>query len=169
MGSAHPLNAPYQAYRTADGWICVGAANQRNWERLIELIGALELGAEPRFATNHDRMVNRAALEAELNAVFARRSTARWLEVMEAGGLPAGPVLDVLEMHADPQTQARDMVVEVDHPAAGRLRTLGLPVKFSGTPGGVRRPAPRLGEHTAEILAELAEDDRRVPDDRRRR
>ena len=74
---------------------------------------------------------------------------------MEEGGLPAGPVLDVREMHADPQTRAREMVVAVDHPSAGRVETLGLPVKFSATPGRVGRPAPRLGEHTAEVLAEL--------------
>ena len=155
MGSAHPLNAPYQAFRTADGWLCVGAANQRNWERLLDLIDAPEVAVDPRFATNRDRMENREALEAALNAVFARSSTDDWLAVMEEGGLPAGPVLDVAEMHADPQTRARDMVVAVDHPSAGRVETLGAPVKFSATPGGVRRPAPRLGEHTAEVLAEL--------------
>ena len=155
MGSAHPLNAPYQAFRTADGWICVGAANQRNWERLLGLLDAPELGADPRFATNRDRMENREALEAALNAVFAGRATAEWLAVMEEGGLPAGPVLDVREMHDDPQTRAREMVVALDHPSAGRVETLGLPVKFSATPGRVGRPAPRLGEHTAEVLAEL--------------
>ena len=155
MGSAHPLNAPYQAFATADGWICVGAANQRNWERLLTLIEAPELAEDPRFRTNRDRQENREALEQALNAVFVDRSSADWLEVMEAGGLPAGPVLDVRELHADPQTRARDMVVEVDHPVAGRVETLGAPVKFSQTPGAVRRPAPRLGEHTEEILAEL--------------
>ena len=155
MGSAHPLNAPYQAFRTSDGWICIGAANQRNWERLLGLIDAPELGGDPRFATNRDRMENREALEAALNAVLAGRSTADWLDVMEAGGLPAGPVLDVREMHADPQARAREMVVPVDHPGVGRVETIGLPVKFSATPGRVGRPAPRLGEHTAEVLAEL--------------
>ena len=155
MGSAHPLNAPYQAFRTADGWICIGAANQRNWERLLGLIDAPELAADPRYATNGDRMENREALEAALNGVFARRPTAEWLAVMEEGGLPAGPVLDVREMHADPQTRAREMVVALEHPTAGAVETIGLPVKFSRTPGAVGRPAPRLGEHTAEVLAEL--------------
>ena len=157
MGSAHPLNAPYQAFRTADGWICVGAANQRNWERLLGLIDAPDLAADPRFATNRDRMENREALAAVLDGIFARRPTAEWLAVMEEGGLPAGPVLDVAEMHADPQTRAREMVVDVEHPVAGRIETLGLPVKFSATPGRIARPAPRLGEHTAEVLAELEE------------
>ncbi len=156
MGSAHPLNAPYQAFATSDGWICIGAANQRNWERLLGLIEAPELGADPRFATNHDRMVNRAALEEALNAVFLERSTAEWLDLMEQGGLPAGPVLDVREMHDNEQTLARDMVVTTEHPDVGRVETLGLPVKFSRTPGGVRRPAPRLAEHNAEILGRAA-------------
>jgi crotonobetainyl-CoA:carnitine CoA-transferase CaiB-like acyl-CoA transferase len=93
MGSAHPLNAPYQAFETADGWIRVGAANQRNWERLLGLIDAPGLGADPRFATNHDRMVNRMELEAALTVIFTRRSAGDWLATMESGGLPAGPVL----------------------------------------------------------------------------
>ncbi len=147
MGSAHPLNAPYQAFATADGWICVGAANQRNWERLLVLIEAPELGRDPRLATNRDRMENRAALETALNAIFAQRNTAAWLEAMEQGGVPAGPVLDIRQMHANPQTRARDMIVAVDHPTAGQVETIGLPVKFSKTPGDIRRPAPRLGEH----------------------
>ncbi len=155
MGSAHPLNAPYQAFATSDGWICVGAANQRNWERLLTLIDAPELGEDPRFRTNLDRMENRGALEQALNAILVGRSSAEWLDLMEAGGLPAGPVLDVRQMHADPQTRAREMVVAVDHPVAGEVETLGLPVKFSETPGAVRRPAPQLGEHTEEVLAEL--------------
>ncbi|GMG81727.1 CoA transferase [Paralimibaculum aggregatum] len=158
MGSAHPLNAPYQAFETADGWICVGAANQANWERMIGLIGAEALGADPRFASNADRMANRAALEAALNAIFRTRGTADWLATLEAGGMPAGPVNSIAEMHADPQTLAREMVVETEHPTAGRVPTLGLPVKFSETPGGVQGPAPRLGEHTAEVLAEAGYD-----------
>ena len=154
MGSAHPLNAPYAAFETADGWIAVGAANERNWERLLDILDAPELGSDPRFATNGGRMANREALEAELNARFRRRPSADWLAAMERAGLPAGPVLDICEMHADPQTQARDMVVAVDHPVAGRVRTIGAPVKF-GTGGGVTRPAPLLGEHNAEVFAEL--------------
>lgn len=152
MGSAHPLNAPYQAFATSDGWVCVGAANQRNWDRLLTLIEAPELGEDPRFPTNRDRMENRLALEEALTAIFVQRSTADWLDLMEEGGVPAGPVLDIREMHADPQTRARDMVVALDHPKAGRIETLGLPVKFSASPGGVRRPAPLLGEHTDTIL-----------------
>ncbi|GAB4368713.1 MAG: CoA transferase [Kiloniellaceae bacterium] len=155
MGSAHPLNAPYQAFRTADGWINIGAANQKNWERLVDILGHRELGEDPRFASNDQRMANRAALEAELNKVFKTRSTEAWLAILEEGGFPAGPVLSIGEMHQDPQARAREMIVATDHPVAGRVETLGLPVKFSATPGGVTLPAPLLGQHSRAILAEI--------------
>jgi crotonobetainyl-CoA:carnitine CoA-transferase CaiB-like acyl-CoA transferase len=158
MGSAHPLNAPYQAFQTADGWINIGAANQTNWERLVQLIGAPELNDDPRFSVNTGRMANLEALTEILNAVFRQKSTGEWLELLEDGGFPAGPVLSITEMHADPQTRARDMVVATDHPVAGRVETLGLPVKFDATPGGIRCPAPTLGQHTREVLAEYGYD-----------
>jgi crotonobetainyl-CoA:carnitine CoA-transferase CaiB-like acyl-CoA transferase len=162
MGSAHPLNAPYQAFRTADGWINIGAANQKNWERLVEILGRPELGSDPRFATNDKRMANRQALETELNGVFETKPTDAWLAILEAGGFPAGPVLSVGEMHEDPQALAREMVVATEHPVAGRVQTLGLPVKFSATPGGIGRPAPVLGEHSREVLVELGFSERDI-------
>jgi crotonobetainyl-CoA:carnitine CoA-transferase CaiB-like acyl-CoA transferase len=162
MGSAHPLNAPYQAFETADGWVTVGAANQGNWERLVRLIGAEELKDDSRFVTNDRRMANLAELEEALNAIFRQRTTEEWLALLEEGGFPAGPVLSIGEMHADPQTRAREMVVEVEHPFAGRMETLGLPVKFSETPGGVRGPAPTLGQHTREVLRECGIDDAEI-------
>ena len=154
MGSAHPLNAPYQAFRTADGWINVGAANQKNWEKLIELTGNHELGADPRFKSNSDRITRRLELEKELNGTFSKRKSEEWLTIFERGGLPSGPVLSIAHMHEDPQTIARDMVTEVDHPVAGKVKTIGLPVKFSATPGEVTDPAPLLGQHTLEVLME---------------
>ena len=154
MGSAHPLNAPYQAFETADGWINIGAANQANWERLITLVEAPELNDDVRFSTNKARMDNLDALTEALTARFQTKTTEVWLGLLEAGGFPAGPVLSITEMHADPQARARDMIVETDHPGAGTVETIGLPVKFSETPGGVSRPAPQLGEHFPEVLAE---------------
>ena len=154
MGSAHPLNAPYQAFPTADGWVNVGAANQGNWLRLLTALEAQDLGSDPRFVQNVNRMQNLAALEAALTPLFKRRTTAEWLERLEAAGVPAGPVLDIAEMQADPQTLAREMVVETTHPVAGRVKTIGLPLKFSETPGSVRRPAPAFGQHTREVLRE---------------
>jgi crotonobetainyl-CoA:carnitine CoA-transferase CaiB-like acyl-CoA transferase len=154
MGSAHPLNGPYQAFPTTDGWINIGAANQRNWERLLEVLGAPELNQDMRFANNPARMANLKALEDILNEKFRARSSADWLAVLEKAGVPAGPVLNVAQMHADPQTQARSMVVEAQHPVAGNVRGIGLPVKFSESPGGAPGPAPVLGQHTREVLAE---------------
>ncbi|WP_336487340.1 CaiB/BaiF CoA transferase family protein [Methylobacterium nigriterrae] len=152
MGSAHPLNAPYEAFETADGWITIGAANQTNWLRLLDVIGAEDLAGDPRFAQNRDRMANREALAAALAPHFRDAPSGDWLARLEAGGVPAGPVLDVAAMHRDPQTLAREMVVEVDHTRIGPMQTLGLPVKFSGTPGRVHGPAPLLGEHSRAIL-----------------
>ena len=154
MGSAHPLNAPYQAFQTADGWITVGAANQPNWLRLIEVLEAPELAADARFRTNPDRMAHLDELELALTLHFRRRNSADWLARLEASGVPAGPVLDINQMHQDPQAIARDMIVETEHPTAGPVKALGLPVKFSDSPGGGLRPAPLYGQHTREVLLE---------------
>jgi len=154
LGSAHPLNAPYQAFETADGWITIGAANQANWLKLTDALEASALRSEARFATNAARMANLPALVATLTPLLKKRAAADWLQRLEAAGVPAGPVLDVIQMQADPQTQAREMVVEVLHSRLGRMKTLGAAVKFSGTPGGVKRGAPVLGEHTREVLRE---------------
>ena len=154
MGTAHPLNAPYQAFPASDGWITVGAANQENWLRLLEALGAPELGNDPRFANNAERMRNLSELTAVLTPLFQRRSVAEWQCRLEESGVPAGPVLDIAQMHADPQALARDMIVETTHPTAGNVKSIGLPIKFSDTPGGVRRAAPVLGQHTREVLRE---------------
>lgn len=154
MGSAHPLNAPYQAFQTADGWINIGAANDANWKRMLRAIGAEHLAVDQRFADGRSRMNHREVLIKTLAPYFTNLTLAQALERMEAAGVPAGPVLDVTQMHAHPQTIAREMVPRVSHPVAGDMRTLGLPVKFSATPGAVRNAAPVFGEHTREVLAE---------------
>lgn len=154
MGSAHPLNAPYQAFPTADGWINIGAANQNNWLRLLDAIGAAHLKDDPRFADNASRMAHLAALEPVLSDIFRARPTAEWLALLERAGVPAGPVLSIGEMHDHPHTLARGMVVEVDHARVGPTRAIGLPVKFSRTPGSVETGAPTLGQHSRAILAE---------------
>jgi crotonobetainyl-CoA:carnitine CoA-transferase CaiB-like acyl-CoA transferase len=154
MGTAHPLNAPYQTFRTKDGWVNIGAANQRNWERLLECLGAPELGEDPRFSRNSDRMANQEALVEVLSVYLEKQTTRDWLDALEDAGIPAGPVLTIKEMQADPQTIAREMVPETDHPVAGRVQAIGLPVKLSATPGGVVAPAPLFGQHTREVLVE---------------
>lgn len=152
MGSAHPLNAPYQAFQTQDGWVNLGAANQTNWERTLSVLGAEELQQDPRFESNQERMTNRLELESVLNGYFRHRTTGAWIEALEAAGVPAGPVLSIGDMHQDPQALAREMVVETEHPVAGKVKTIGAPVKFHGSPGGVKRAAPLFGQHTCEVL-----------------
>lgn len=162
MGTAHPLNAPYQTFETKDGWINIGAANQRNWERLLECLKAPELNEDPRFSVNSARMEHLGELVDVLTPHFKQRTTQEWLDDLEKVGLPAGPVLSIKEMQSDPQTIARDMVPATDHPVAGRVQSIGLPIKLSETPGGVVRPAPLFGQHTREVLAEIGYSDSEI-------
>lgn len=164
MGSAHPLNGPYQAFETLDGWITIGAANQNNWLRLVDALEKPDLADDPRFATNEDRMANLSDLEAALTPMFKTRTSEDWLARLEAAGLPAGPVFDIAEMHADPHTLARDMVVELPHETLGTAKALGMPVKFSDTPTVTKASAPIYGQHTREILIELGYSDNQVDD-----
>jgi crotonobetainyl-CoA:carnitine CoA-transferase CaiB-like acyl-CoA transferase len=158
-GSAHVMAAPYQAFPTADGWITIGGANQANWERIARLVGAPELITDPRFVDNTARMAHRAPLAALLGEHLRTRCTAEWLDALDAAGIPAGPINDIAAMAADPQTLAREMVVELQHPVAGATKALGLPIKLSRTPGGVRRPAPTYGQHTRDVLRSHGFDD----------
>ena len=155
MGSAHPLNAPYQSIATKDGWINVGAANQRNWLGMLNVINALHLADDQRFKNNPDRMANRTELIQELETEFKKDTTDNWVQRLNDAGIPAGPILDIVQMHKDEQAVAREMITTVEHPVAGTVNTIGTPVKFHGTPGGVTRAAPVLGQHGAEILHEV--------------
>ena len=158
MGSAHPLNAPYQAFQTEDGWITLGAANQKNWLRMLEVIEAPELAEDDRFKENTARMSHLQELENLLTPIFLKHTTGDWLNRLEAAGVPAGPVLNVNEMHQNPHTLARDMVVDLSHSKLGTVKSIGLPVKFSETPGRVVSGAPVYGQHTREVLAEYGYD-----------
>ncbi len=162
MGSAHPLNAPYESFETKDRWINVGGANQRNWLRMLTVIDAPKLADDPRFATNEDRLNNRVVLAEALAPYFRKQPSVHWLTALAEVGVPAGPVLDIGEMHAHPQTVARDMVPEVSHPVAGHVRTVGTPIKFSDTPGGVTHPAPTFGEHTHAVLSEIGYSEEKI-------
>jgi len=162
MGSRHPLNAPYQAFRTADSWMCVGAASPRNWQRLMDLLEAPDIADDPRFIDNVGRMANTDALDEKLSEIFVTVTTDEWLTRFEDAGIPAGPINNVMEMHADPQTAARNMTLEVEHPTAGTVRTLGPPVKFSRTPADVRSAAPIYGQHTREILVQYGFSDAEI-------
>ena len=154
LGQGHRGSAPYQLFSTADGHINIGCANDRFWEQTCEVLGCTHLAEDPRFATKPDRVRNIAALVEALTPFFERETTAHWCAKLEAAGVPAGPVMNHVEALSDPHCLARDMVQEVEHPAAGRMKTLGVPVKLSRTGGAIRRPAPMLGEHTDEVIAE---------------
>ena len=154
-GSAHRLTAPYQAFETSDGYVNIGAANQANWERLCAAIGRDELVTDPRFVEPRDRMDNLDELVSTLEDVFSQEPSAHWLEKLADAGVPAGPIYDLDEVYADPQVQAREMMVETEHPVAGRVKNIGIPIKLSETPGQFQRPAPALGQHTDEVLTEL--------------
>jgi formyl-CoA transferase len=154
MGSAHRMSAPYQAIRCADGYMTLAAANDRLFERLCDLIGHPEWAANPDYANDTRRVENRDALARLIEAVTMTEPRAHWMALFEAGGLPCGPINTYDQVFADPHLQARGMIVETDHPVLGRIRTLGSPVRMSATPPRVGRPAPLLGEHTAQVLAE---------------
>ena len=159
LGSAHRLSAPYQAVRTSDGYITLAALTSQQWVSLSEAIGRHELTKDSRFDTNAARLANRSALVRELESALAARTTAEWVDRLLAVGVPAGPIHDFAQVFADEHTHARHMVEEIDHPVAGRVRTLGFPLKMSDTPLRVRRAPPLLGEHSAEILRELGMED----------
>jgi crotonobetainyl-CoA:carnitine CoA-transferase CaiB-like acyl-CoA transferase len=158
LGNAHPSIVPYQTFRAADAWINVGVGNERQWRSLCELIERPEWVDDPRFATNGARVSHRDALVPLLEAVFARRSAAEWLESLGAVGIPSGRIRPVSEALDSPEARHREMVVEVEADGPGPLKLLGVPVKLSETPGKVRRRPPALGEHTREVLAEMGYD-----------
>ncbi len=155
LGNAHPNIAPYGAFRAQDRWFVLGAANERQWGLLCDVLGQPALKNDPRFATNGDRLANREALEVELNRIFATRPAEAWLSQLRKGGLPCGPINAIPDVFAHPQADDRQFAVPVEHPTAGKVRVPGFPYKLSATPAAIRRPPPRLGEHTAEILEQI--------------
>jgi len=154
-GTRHRRSTPYQAYRTADGYVTIGANNDRLWQRLCnDVVQCPEWLTDPRFETLPDRMAHIDELEREIEKITATRSSAEWVEICDKAGVPGGPVLTYDETLADPHVIARDMVVDIEHPIIGPMRTVGTGARFSGLDFKVRGPAPWLGQHTAEVLAE---------------
>jgi crotonobetainyl-CoA:carnitine CoA-transferase CaiB-like acyl-CoA transferase len=152
LGSAHRMVAPYQAFRCADGFINVGAANDRTFARFAATLGHPEWTSDDRFLSAGARVANRAGLSALIEAITCTAPRQAWLRQLEAAGVPCGPILDYAEAFAHPQAQAREMSVTVPHPLLGETRLLGTPLKMSATPLNPRRRAPMLGEHTDEVL-----------------
>jgi crotonobetainyl-CoA:carnitine CoA-transferase CaiB-like acyl-CoA transferase len=153
-GSGHPYLVPFQALQASDGWIYVAVWVDRLWVPFCEAIGCPELAGDARFATRADRLKRRAELTALLADVFRVHSVGEWMARLEARDVLCAPVNRYADLPTDPQVMASGMLVEQEHPRAGRLRTLDTPIRFSHTPGGIRTPAPGLGEHTDMVLAE---------------
>lgn len=155
-GTRHRRVAPYQAYRTADGFVTVGANNERLWERLCtQVLGRPELLVDERYHTLDQRMQHCDELQKDIESVLTDHPTEHWTAALDTAGVPGGPVLRYDETLENPQILARDMVIEFDHPVMGRLKTLGFPAKMSVTEQSVRLPPPLLGEHTVEVLRGL--------------
>ena len=161
MGSAHPLMAPYQAFKTKDGWINVGSANQGLWEKLLVVLGAEKVLSEEKFSDPNRRLENLSELEELLTDFFGREKTEVWIEKLEAAGIPAGPVLNIEEMSLDPQTIARRMVREVGNHGE-TFKVIGHPVKYSDYDTQIELSAPKLGEHTREIMAEIGYNEKKI-------
>jgi len=152
-GNAHPTIVPYQSFQTADSFLVLGAASESIWKRLGPALSRADLADDPRFARNADRVENRKELIAILSAIFMTRTTADWVSALNRADVPCAPVQTIDQVFAAPQVLHRDMLVEVDHPTAGKLRMAGIPVKFSATPASVRLPPPLLGEHNDDVLS----------------
>ena len=154
MGTAHRINAPYQALKCQDKYITIGAANQNNWERLVGSLDRQDLLTDQRFETDPLRRQNYLTLATELERTLTTYPADHWLSLLEEAGVPSGPINTMAEVYEDPHVLDRDMVVYMDHPVAGRIKTIGFPVKLSRTPVRYRRAAPLLGQHTEAVLKE---------------
>lgn len=154
-GNDHPIAAPYGVFPTRDGQIALAPADDAFFGRLVDALDEPALKSDPLYATGPARVANRAQIDAIIGGRLAARATAHWVATLNAAGVPCGPVHSVAQALSDPQIRAQQMVLDIEHPGFGIVRMLGFPMKFAATPCQVRRTAPGLGQHTAEIMAEL--------------
>ena len=152
LGQAHRGSAPYQLFPTSDGYVTVGGAQDNFWRGTCKILDCEQLVEDPRFKSKAERVANNKVLVSELEVFFRRQSTSKLCKAFDEAGIPAGPVMNHVEVYNDPQTLAREMVVEVEHSKLGQMKTIGIPVKLSDTPGKITRSAPLLGEHNKEVL-----------------
>ena len=152
LGQAHRGSAPYQLFPTSDGYVTVGGAQDNFWRGTCKILGCEQLVEDSRFKSKAERVANNKELVSELEVFFRRQSTNKLCKAFDEAGIPAGPVMNHVEVYNDPQTLAREMVVQVEHSKLGQMKTIGIPVKLSDTPGKITRSAPLLGEHNSEVL-----------------
>ncbi|MBP2638468.1 MAG: yfdE 2 [Firmicutes bacterium] len=155
IGNRHPSITPFEAFKAKDGYIIIAVGNDRLWSEFCNLIGKPEMIQDERFATNPKRTDNQKALKAILDTVFPDKTVDEWIAALDKAGIPCGPINSIERVVNNEQVKARDMIVETDHPVAGKIKMAGIPIKLSETPGSVERPAPLLGQHTEEILSEI--------------
>lgn len=163
-GNAHPSIAPYNTFQTKDGYLAIGANNDRQFKILAERLGRLDLLADPRFKTNAMRVQHREAIDAIVEGLLKEKTLDEWMEVLEGSGLAHGPVNTIERVFEHPQIQARDMVESIacEEVEGGEVKVIGVPIKFGDTPGEIRTRAPYLGEHTDEILKEIGYSDEKI-------
>lgn len=154
-GNGHPNIVPYRTYAASDGELAISVGNDAQFVKFAGLLGHPEWAEDDRFATNEGRVNNRAAIDAMVEEVVATRTRGEWTEVLEASGIPVGPIHTIPESLTSPQTLGRGMVTEVEHPLTGVFKLLGSPLRWGADPIDVRMPPPQLGEHTETVLTEL--------------
>ena len=154
LGQAHRGSAPYQLFATSNGYMTIGGAQDSFWKGTCKILGCEHLLDDKRFKTKADRVENNKKLVEELEKFFTQRTTEELCEAFEAAGIPAGPVMNHVEVFNDPQALHREMVVETQHSKLGKTKTIGVPVKLSDTPASIRKGAPLLGEHNKEVLSD---------------
>jgi glutaryl-CoA transferase len=152
IGNLHPNIVPYQPFHASDGEVILACGNDNLYRKFCAAAGCPELASDPRFASNGKRVENRDELKRLLDAIFARRTTREWVELLDAAGVPNGPINDIAQVFAEPQVKARGVKIEVDHPTAGKLPMVASPMRFSATPLEHNVPPPLLGQHTEEVL-----------------
>jgi crotonobetainyl-CoA:carnitine CoA-transferase CaiB-like acyl-CoA transferase len=155
VGNDHPTSMPTSAYRTADGYINIGASGDGMWQRLCRAMGREDILKMEKFKTNEDRAKHRRELNALINDSLPKKSSAEWIESLNVAGVPCGPIYSMDRVFADPQVVHLGAAAEVEHPRLGRFRILNQAVKLSRTPASIKTPTPELGAHTDEVLGEL--------------
>lgn len=155
IGNLHPNIVPYQPFRASDGEVILACGNDNLYRKFCAAAGCAELATDPRFASNGKRVENRVELTRLLADIFRKRTKKEWVELLDAAGVPNGPINDIAQVFAEPQVKARGVKIELDHPVAGKLPMVASPMRFSGTPLEHKRPPPLLGQHTDEVLREL--------------
>lgn len=155
VGNRHPMITPYESFETSDGYVIFAVGNQRLWEGFLKTLGREDLNNDPRFADMKARNQNPGDLKDILEEITRQKTTAEWVNIMEADGVPCGRIRTLDQVLTDPHVDIREMVLERDHPSIGKLKLIGVPTKLSLTPGDITLPPPTLGQHTDEILVKL--------------